>query len=75
MARRYVNWSATDVKKWAREYLKKRETLDSLEKRLGASHSTIWWSFVNRLEAIDPNLYIDVMTKLIANKHLGGRRR
>lgn len=74
MARRCINWTTREVKGWAREYLKKRETLFTLEERLGAPHSTIWWNFIHRLEQIDPDLYTRVMIKLKANKHLGGRR-
>lgn len=74
MKKRFCHYTTTEVKHWAREYLKKKETLFSLEKKIGVPHSTLWWSFINRLEDIDPNLYIDVQLKLVANKHLGGRR-
>lgn len=72
-AKSYV-WTDREVRSWAREYLKKRETLFTLEERIGAPHSTIWWSFQKRLESINPDLYEQVMIKLEANKHEKIRR-
>jgi len=66
-------WTDRDIKGWAKKYLMKRTTLESLEDKIGVSHSTLWWCFVNRLEYIDVDLYDRVSTKLEDNKHLRNR--
>lgn len=74
MANKRFLWSDREVKSWARKYLKKRETLLTIEEKIPAPHSTIWRSFQVRLEDIDPDLYEQVMIKLEANKHQRIRR-
>lgn len=73
MAKRYL-WTDKEVKGWARKYMVKRATLNSLEASIGVAHSTLWWCFTHRLEDIDLDLYDRVMIKLEANRHIGGRR-
>lgn len=74
MARKCL-WTDKEVKGWARKYLKKRETLMTLEQSIDVPHSTLWWCFVHRLEGVDPELYDSVTVKLEANRHIGGRKR
>ena len=54
-------YKSADVVKWANYYSRHRITIQGLEDRYGVSHSTIWWSFVNRLPMLDVSLYDMVM--------------
>ena len=67
-------WTNTEIKSWARAYLKKNVTLITLESAIDVCHSTLWWCFTHRLEDIDFDLYERVLNKLNVNKHKGGRR-
>ena len=73
MARRYL-WTDKEIKIWAKKYLKKRETLMTLEQSTEVSHSTLWWCFVHRLEGIDPDLYDSVNDKLELNRRYRRKR-
>ena len=69
----YTKWTDKEVREWAYEYVAdKRNTLDKLERRLGVSHSTLWWCFQHRLH--NKTLAGRVMKQLYRNAHKGGRR-
>lgn len=60
-----IKWSDQDVLYWAVRYIIVPDcTLIDLEAKLGVCHSTMWWCFMHRLEALDPELYTRVYNKL-----------
>lgn len=64
-------WTDLEVKRWAKCYTSRpRITLMFLENYIGVAHSTLWWCFTHRLQAIDSELYIKAMERLQENKHI-----
>ena len=60
--------SDEDVLNWAKLYLENKDSgLIFLERKIGVSHSTIWWNFVGRLKRLDAGLFTEVSIKLLMN--------
>lgn len=70
---RHFKWTDKEIREWAYEYIDNGgTTLIKLEKKLGVSHSTLWWCFKHRLH--NKALSARVLKLLAKNKHNGGRR-
>ena len=70
MAKTKNRWQDLDVRRWAEYFTSHpRITLMFLENRIGVSHSTLWWCFRHRLEAICPRLYQAAIQQLQNNKN------
>ena len=56
-----------DVLKWARCYTSSHITFEEMENKFGISHSTLYWSFMNRLPQLDRELYNKVLASIAFN--------
>lgn len=59
-----MKWSDREIVTWARMYKKKKESVYTIESKLGIPHASVWWCFVHRLSSIDYDLFLKVDNKL-----------
>lgn len=65
---RFVKHSDAEVETWAKHYTLSQDSLETMEKKINISHSTLWWCFTHRLPNINPRLFALVNAKLFRNR-------
>lgn len=66
-------YSNQEILEEANHMLRVGASTYTVAKELGRPQCTVWWHIRNKLEAIDPSLYQEVL-KVLKNNYKGGGR-